>query len=100
LISLRELSSYSDAEKQAASSWPAIRRYLPLVERGPLEQILFPISSSFVTKAGLNAPWRFFIETASDREVCSYWSNAADRHIAEAANLSLVWIVCRLLFLR
>lgn len=87
MISLRELSSYSDAEKQAASSWPAIRRYLPLVERGPLEN---PVSNLKLVrhKAWLECALALFHETASDREICSYWSNAADRHIAEAAKLS------------
>jgi glutamate-ammonia-ligase adenylyltransferase len=87
LISLRDLSSYGEHEKQAASSWPAIQRYLPLVERGPQAD---PVSNLKLQrhKAWLECALALFHGTASDRDICSYWSNAADRHITEAAKLS------------
>ena len=87
MISLRELSSYGDHEKQAASSWPAIQRYLRFVEQGPLEN---PISNLKLQrhKAWLECALALFHKNSSDREICSYWSNAADRNISEAARLS------------
>jgi glutamate-ammonia-ligase adenylyltransferase len=39
-------------------------------------------------KAWLECALALFYKSASDRDICTFWSQAADRHIAEAANLS------------
>jgi glutamate-ammonia-ligase adenylyltransferase len=87
LISLRNLDSYSDQEKQAASSWPAIQRYLSLLGHAqpssPAARLKFQRH-----KAWLECALALFHQSATDRDVCTYWSQTADRNIAEAAKLS------------
>ncbi|MDZ4084243.1 MAG: hypothetical protein U1E10_14975, partial [Bdellovibrionales bacterium] len=87
MISLRNLDSYSDQEKQAASSWPAIQRYLSLLGHAqpssPAARLKFQRH-----KAWLECALALFHQSATDRDVCTYWSQTADRNIAVAAKLS------------
>lgn len=87
MIRLRDLASYSDQEKQAASSWPAVERYLSLLGHAraptPVAKLKFQRH-----KTWLECALALFHSTASDRDICSYWSEAANQNIAEAAKLS------------
>lgn len=87
MISLRNLDSYSDQEKQAASSWPAIQRYLSLL--GHAQPSSAAARLKFQRhKAWLECALALFHQSATDRDVCTYWSQTADRNIAVAAKLS------------
>ncbi len=96
MISLRPISSYSAEELQAASQWPAVHRYLGLIERLTLESkqpAPHFLSPEAMLRLQRHQAWTecalaLFHRTASDRDVCTFWSRAADRHIAIAAKIS------------
>lgn len=86
MISLRQLGTYSEQELQAARQWPAVQRYLDFLGRSADSEIAELKLRRH--KAWLECALALFHQTASDRDVCTYWSQAADLHIATAAKLS------------
>lgn len=81
------LESYLASELEAAKAWPAIDRYLELLRRNPMAENLAPAKSLRLKrhKAWTEAALALFHNRATDRDICTFWSQAAERHIQEAA---------------
>lgn len=86
---LPTLGSYSKDELLAASSWPAVERYLNLVRRANGAS-LTDIQKLKVERheAWLRSALALFHAKASDDDICFFWSQAADRHIQTAYRMS------------
>lgn len=89
-MSLPELASYSESELTDASSWPAIDRYLGLVNRARYSAGLNEVQKLKIIRheAWLRCALSLFHRKAGDEAICLFWSQAADRHIQAAARLS------------
>lgn len=87
---LREVGSYSTPELEQASSWPAVDRYLRLLERASSRTDLSENQKLKVQRheAWLRCALALFHQTATDEEICYSWSRAADTHIEIASKLS------------
>jgi [glutamine synthetase] adenylyltransferase / [glutamine synthetase]-adenylyl-L-tyrosine phosphorylase len=87
---LPELASYSKAELEQARQWPAVDRYLGMIERVKSKDAL---SLWHQLKYGRHESWlrsavALFHSKASDEEICLAWSRAADHHIEIARKMS------------
>ena len=76
----------SFALKLREIQWPAIQRYVTLVDRQPqsaFDQLRLTRHLSWLRAAGATA-----LESASAKDVCEYWSDRAEELILEAWQLS------------
>ena len=76
------IESYSSAQLEEARKWPAIQRYLSIIERSP---------TSFSERlrwqrhhAWLRAALATCHEAATAKDVCEFWSQEAEKLILEA----------------
>lgn len=96
MIKLR-LDDFSAAEIHEAKSWPAVSRYLEIIERSGKTLAALP-RTSLETKiielkvkrhvAWLECTLALFHNKATDAEVCLHWSLAAENHIRVAYEIS------------
>lgn len=87
---LPELVSYTDAELGIArASWPAVDRYLSLLERSK-NRSLTPFQHLKIQRhnAWVESALALFYSRASDEEICFSWSRAAEFSIRSAYALS------------
>jgi glutamate-ammonia-ligase adenylyltransferase len=87
-IELPSIDSYSNAEIEAARSWPAIHRYLNLIARAEGQSA----NAIVAMKVQRHRAWTacalaLFHRRSTDREICSFWSHAADSTIRVAAEM-------------
>lgn len=87
---LPELGSYSEQELEAAKQWPAVSRYLGLLERTPERAGLTPLQALKLSRheAWLKSSLALFHNRATDEEICYGWSQAANHHIQLARTQS------------
>ena len=91
---LREVGSYSAPELERASVWPAVDRYLRILERARTNTgSSNPLTEIQKLKVQRHEAWlqcalALFHENATDEEICFSWSRAADKHIQAASHLS------------
>ncbi|CAN5602837.1 bifunctional [glutamate--ammonia ligase]-adenylyl-L-tyrosine phosphorylase/[glutamate--ammonia-ligase] adenylyltransferase [soil metagenome] len=87
---LPELASYSELELEEARRWPAIDRYLGLLQRTASKDALSEWHRLKYERheAWLKSAIALYHRKATDEEICFSWSRAADRHIEVARNMS------------
>jgi glutamate-ammonia-ligase adenylyltransferase len=83
--SLPLIESYSADEIESAKAWPGISRYLELIARAGSDQP-DPLIEMKVWRhrAWLECALALFHNRQSDRDICSFWSQAADTTIRKA----------------
>lgn len=89
--SIRSLEQYSEADRNAARTWPAVARYLDLLNRRVSNANEDSAEKDLKLRrhrAWLECALALFHNTASDEDICRYWSDCADHHIAEAAQIA------------
>lgn len=96
-VSIPSLEHYTASELEAAKSWPAVDRYLGFLARNPKTDSHTEAPQASVDhdlaknlrlrrhRAWTESALALFHNRATDRDVCAYWSQAATRHIREAA---------------
>lgn len=87
MTELPGLQSYSASQLDQAKSWPALARCLHWLSlpRPQDPQALLKLSRH---QAWARCALALYFDRATDAEICRFWSEAADRHILEAAKLS------------
>jgi [glutamine synthetase] adenylyltransferase / [glutamine synthetase]-adenylyl-L-tyrosine phosphorylase len=94
LFEIRQLDDYSQAELNEASAWPAIARYLQIVQREGtsvgaqlrLRRHHLWLEAALATYFSPFEDWEK--SKAICRAACQHWSDAADSLIREAWNIS------------
>lgn len=85
-VGIPSLETYTASEIEAAKSWPAVERYLGFLERSTTDNLEFKHALRLKRhRAWVESALALFHNRATDRNVCTYWSRAADYHIREAA---------------
>lgn len=94
---MTKFAEFSKGEIEAAKSWPAVSRYLEIVRRSAAAVEALPTGSTdrkvIELKIRRHTVWlecaiSLFHNKHSDADVCLYWSQAAERHIRDAYELS------------